>query len=418
MIFNKNLQIFDLPEKTIDFFCDGCRSDEIIESDGGYVCRNCGLILDLPIFQYNSPYNQDSIQVYSNELKKTTKLGTNLERRASSRSCELERMSKMQRIFNEYSNLVLQIADSEFNRIICALHLPNSLKIDCLFGFKNVWKNLKKGTKGRAPEKLVPVILFMVLKVKAINFDFLKFQSILNVNKNDFKEILMEAARYYPAYAKRDRKQLILKKINEICEYFNFNKDFIQIANNILLKFWPFIKNTKDDVIAGVVGTLAIIAKDINSVSISSICDKIGIKMSTINYQVKNHIFGKKRISGFRSLVNSSKLIKEVIEGVVFDLQVVMPEINQALSFGKEIEESDKSEIVIIDLKNEKEHHFNVSLEDFRDVIPYNLHSRLLKFTINTYPLNFLENYINIINRSDFQILKLNKRHPEKGPPI
>jgi len=418
MMFNKNLQIFDLPEKTIGFFCDGCRSEDIIESGGVYVCRNCGLTLDLPIFRYNSPYNQDSIQVYSNELKKTTKLGTNLERRANSRSYELERMSKMQRISNGYRNFVLQIADSEFNRIITALHLPISLKSDCIFVFKNVWKNLKKGTKGRAPEKLVPVILFMVSKVKAINFEIPHFINILNVSKSDFKEILMEASRYYPAYARRDRKQLILKKINEICLSFNFNNDFIKIANIILLKFWPFIKNTKDDVIAGVVTTLTITAKNINSVSISSICDKIGIKMSTINYQVKNHIFGKKRISGFKSLVNSSKLIKEVIEGVVFDALIIKSDIVQDISVGKEIEESDESEIVIIDLKNEKEHHFNVSLEDFRDIVPHNLHSDQLKFTINTYPLNLLENYTNIINRSDFQILKLNKRHPEKGPPI
>ncbi len=422
MMFNKNLQIFDLPEKTIDFFCDGCRSEEIIESGGGYVCRNCGLTLDLPIFQYNSPYNQDSIQVYSNELKKTTKLGTNLERRANSRSCELERMSKMQRICNEYSNLVLQIADSEFNRIITALHLPNSLKIDCIFVFKNVWKNLKKGTKGRSAEKLVPVILFMVLKVKAINFDFLQFKNILNVSKNDFKEILMESSRYYPAYAKRDRKQLILKKINEICEFFNFNNDFGKSANIILRKFWPFIKNTKDDVIAGVVTTLALIAKDINSISISRICDKIGIKMSTINYQVKNHIFVKKKISGFKSLVNSSDLIKEVVEGVVFDALIIKSEIAQDLSVGKEIEESDASEIVIIDLKNEKEHHFNVSLEDFRDIIPFNLHSEPLKFTINCYHLTFLKNYTNIVNKSSFGILKLDKKHYRrkcgKGPPI
>ncbi|MCK4238576.1 MAG: hypothetical protein KAX33_05590, partial [Candidatus Lokiarchaeota archaeon] len=133
-------------------------------------------------------------------------------------------------------------------------------------------------------------------------------------------------------------------------------------------------------------------------------------------------IFGKKKISGFRSLVNSSKLIKEVIEGVVFDALIINSEIAQDISVGKVIEESDKSEIVIIDLKNENEHHFNVSLDDFRDIIPHNLHSGPLKFTINTYPLNFFENYTNIINRSDFQILKLNKMHYRrksgKGPPV
>ena len=280
---------------------------------------------------------------------------------------------------------------------------------------------MKKGSNARAPDKLAPVVLYMLLKVKTILFEL---EDLLTnaKNRNDFKEVLFDACLHYPAYIKRDRRLLIYKKIYGICEFFRFDKEFMKIAYKILVKFWPLIRNTKDDVVVGVVSALTVIAKNIDSVSISRICDKIGIRMSTINYQVKNHIFSKKKISGFRSLVNSSNLIKEVIEGVVFDTQIVLPEINQDLSVGKEIEESDASEIVIIDLKNEKEHHFNVSLEDFRDIIPYNLHSEPLKFTINCYHLTFLKNYTNIVNKSSFGILKLNKKHYRKkcgkGPPI
>ncbi len=416
---------FPLDFNSVNLLCDGCRSDDISESIDGYVCRNCGLIIDVPIFKYNSPYNQDSVQVYSNELKKTTKLGTNLERSSHSRSYEFQRMSKMQNISNEYENFVLSLANSEFNRILTALHLPNSLKNDCISIFRIVWKNLKKGTKARSAEKLAPVILFMVLKVKTINFDIPYLMNILNVEKNDFKEILIDAVCYYPAYAKRDRKPLILKKVNEICDFFNFEKDFMILANIILQKFWPYIKNTKDDVIAGVISTLAVIVKDISSVSISRICDKIGIKMSTINYQVKNHIFGKKKIAGFRSLINSSNLIKELVKCFVFDALIVKSENTQDISVENDIKESNKSEIIIIDLKNDKEHHFNISLEDFRDLIPFNFQSEPLKLTVNSYPLNFLMEYKIKSAKNDIHILKSKKREKflyskksGKGPPI
>jgi len=421
---NNNL---NLPSffNSVNLFCDGCSSDDISESIDGYVCRNCGLIIDVPIFRHNSPYNQDSVQVYSNELKKTTKLGTNLERISNSRSYEFQRMSKMQNISNEYENFVLHLANSEFNRILTALHLPNSLKNDCISIFRIVWKNLKKGTKGRSAEKLAPVILFMVLKVKTINFDVSSFMNILNVNKNDFKEILIETVRYYPAYAKRERKPLILKKVNEICEFFNFDKDFIILANVILQKFWPHIKNTKDDVIAGVISALVVIVKEIRSVSISRICDKIGIKMSTINYQVKNHIFGKKKNAGFRSLINSSNLIRDIVKCFVFNALIVEPETTQDISDENEIKESNNSEIIFLNLNNNKEHHFKISLEDFRDIFPYSFHSEPLKLTVNRYPLNFSTDYENNADKNKINILKLKSREKfpyrkksGKGPPF
>jgi hypothetical protein len=78
---------------------------------------------------------------------------------------------------------------------------------------------------------------------------------------------------------------------------------------------WDNIKNTKDDVIAGLIASISILCsfKDKN-VSVSSICKKLGIKMSTIQSQVKKRIFDEFKISGFTTLIKSTDLLKKVME--------------------------------------------------------------------------------------------------------
>ncbi len=407
-MFKNNLQNFNPFEKNLTIRlknqdviqgCDGCESDNFIESGYGLVCRNCGLTINMPFFRCDIKYNQNSIQTYPNKLKKATKIGSSFERMANMKSCELERMAKMQDISNNYQNLVLQLADVEFKRILTALHLPESLKNDCIAIFKKIWKNMKKGSKARAPDKLAPVVLFMLLKVKTILFE-LEDLLINAKNRNVFKEVLFDACLHYPAYIKRDRRLLIYKKIYRICEFFGFDKEFMKIAYKILVKFWPLIKNTKDDVVVGVVSALTVIAKNIDSVSISRICDKIGIRMSTINYQVKNHIFLKMNISGFTSLKKSYRLIKNVVENMVFDVRVVNTEKAQE----NYSEEENKSEIVVFNLKTDQEHHFNASFEDFWDIIPQNLLKEPLIIMINCYQSNILSRYPNKTNNGNSRL--------------
>ena len=93
-------------------------------------------------------------------------------------------------------------------------------------------------------------------------------------------------------------------------------------SKKILFKLWDNIKNTKDDVIAGLIASISILCsfKD-NNVSVSSICKKLGIKMSTIQSQVKKRIFEEFKISGFTTLIKSTDLLKKAMikmQGCIF----------------------------------------------------------------------------------------------------
>ncbi len=127
-------------------------------------------------------------------------MGTKLEKIADASSNEFERIS------SRYENFVLQLADIEFNRILTALHLSEFLKNECINIFGRVWRYLKKGAKGRIPEKLAPVILYMLLKANEINIDLEKYIDKIKIEKTEFKEILMEALSYYPSHAKKDNR--------------------------------------------------------------------------------------------------------------------------------------------------------------------------------------------------------------------
>jgi len=142
----------------------------------------------------------NSIQHHPNELRRKIRVGTKLERMENGSSFELERIS------SRYKNFVLQLADIEFNRILTTLHLSEFLKNECIDIFGSVWRYFKKGTKGRIPEKLAPVIIYMLLKANEIDIDLKKYIDKIKIEKMEFKEILMEALSYYTSHAKEDKR--------------------------------------------------------------------------------------------------------------------------------------------------------------------------------------------------------------------
>ena len=118
-----------------------------------------------------------------------------------------------------------------------------------------------------------------------------------------------------PQYKERDRKQYIIQKILEISEHFNLGMNFYYQSKLLLYKLWDTIKNTKDDVIAGLVCSISLLcAFNSSKVSVNSICTRLGIKMSTIQSQVKKRIFDQFKIPGFTTLINSTDLLQKVID--------------------------------------------------------------------------------------------------------
>jgi len=117
-----------------------------------------------------------------------------------------------------------------------------------------------------------------------------------------------------PEYKERNRKEYILQRIMEITEHFGLGMYFYYQSKKILYRLWSSIKNTKDDVVVGVATSISALCLQENPITVSDICNRLNIRMSTIHKQVERKIFDRLRIPGFKSLVRSADLLKKVME--------------------------------------------------------------------------------------------------------
>ncbi len=290
--------------------CDICGSTDIIETKEGYVCRTCGLVLEIQKLEYNRPYNRDIIQYAA---LGTTQIGSILERIQNVNSVGLKKLNKLQSIKSN-KEIVLEKAKIEISRIFSSLGLPEAFKDIVFKKFKKIRSALKPGTKYRSPDKLVPILIYFCLKFQNISINEAELLEVSKISKKDFNAFKLQIYIFFPQYKERNRKEYILQKILEISEDLHLGMVFYYQSKKLLYKLWESIKNTKDDVIAGLVASISVLCGFKEKVSVSSICDKLGIKMSTIQSQVKKRIFERFQISGFVSLVKSSEILKKIIE--------------------------------------------------------------------------------------------------------
>lgn len=290
--------------------CDICGSTDIIETKEGYVCRTCGLVLEIQKLEYNRPYNRDIVQYAA---LGTTQIGSILERIQNVNSVGLKKLNKLQSIKSN-KEIVLEKAKIEISRIFSSLGLPEAFKDIVFKKFKKIRSALKPGTKYRSPDKLVPISIYFCLKFQNISINEAELLEVSKISKKDFNAFKLQIYIFFPQYKERNRKEYILQKILEISEDLHLGMVFYYQSKKLLYKLWESIKNTKDDVIAGLVASISVLCGFKEKVSVSSICDKLGIKMSTIQSQVKKRIFERFQISGFVSLVKSSEILKKIIE--------------------------------------------------------------------------------------------------------
>ena len=74
-------------------------------------------------------------------------------------------------------------------------------------------------------------------------------------------------------------------------EHYNLGMTFYLESKIILSKLWDGIKNTKDDVIAGLITSIVALCHYRDKITVNSICSFLNIRMSTIQSQVKERIF-------------------------------------------------------------------------------------------------------------------------------
>ena len=292
-----------------EIHCDNCSSDNIVETREGYSCRSCGIVLEVQKFEYNRPYKENLIQ---HAVLGITQIGSIRERLQDQNSVRLEKLNKLHSIINNKGS-VFNKARIEISRILNYLNLPESPKRAIFDKFKNFYAALKPGTKYRNPEKLVPLTIYFYLKFQNISIKEAELLEVSRISKKEFNAFKLQIQNFFPQYKERNRKEYISQRILEITEHFHLGMDFFYQSKSLMNKLWDGIKNTKDDVVAGLICSLIALCHHKEKIAVNAICKKLGIKMSTIQIQVKKRIFERYKVSGFVSLVKSSNLLKQIM---------------------------------------------------------------------------------------------------------
>jgi len=388
--------------------CDVCNSNNIRETREGYVCGDCGVVLEIQKLEYHRPYDKDIIQ---NAVLGQTQMGFKRERRNSCNSVRLENLNKLDSIRTNEKNVLIK-AKIEIKRILNCLNFPDTDKDLILKKFKAIRLKLTPGTKYRSSEKLVPIVIYFYFKLNNKSISEQELLEVSKISKRDFNAFKLQIINFIPEYVERNRKEYILQKVLEISEHFGLGMVFYYQSKKILYKFWDSIKNTKDDVIAGLVTSISALCLEDTNVKVCSICQRLGIRMSTIHRQVEKNVFERLNISGFKSLVKSSDLLKKIM----IKMGLIDSPVNE------EEEQVDIVEIKLGTAENVFNSHdiFNYYLYAFKDV-KNNPSIFSMKFN-NPIKLNLFEKSgierIDKFSEDHIFDLEFWKYHYPRGPPL
>ncbi len=289
--------------------CDICGSCDIVETREGFTCRDCGIVLEVQKLEYHRPYDADIVQY---AVLGKTQMGYKSERIRAKNSVRLEGLNRLDSHRTSEENIVTS-ARIAIKSILTNLDFPLSDSISILEIFKRIRAQLGKGTKYRSAEMLVPCVIYFYYKHNNTPISEKDLLEVSNISKKDFNEFKIPMASLWPQYKERDRKEYIIQRILEITEHFDLGMPFYYQSYKILSRFYESIKNTKDDVIVGLITSITLLCSQPKGVSVSALCERLGIKMSTIHRQVERKIMDRFRVPGFKSLVKSASLLKKVM---------------------------------------------------------------------------------------------------------
>ena len=300
-----------------DLSCDICSNSDVIETKEGYVCRSCGVVLEIQRLEHHKPYNEDSNQY---AILGMTQIGSVRERFQHSNSVHLNNLNRLNSIKSN-KEAVYNRARLEISRIFTSLNLPDSFKNDVFEKFKRVYSSLKPGTKYRSSDKLVPICIHYVLKSNNVWLKESDLLEVSRINKKEFNSFKLTMKRFMPKFEVVDKQESVLGIVYSIVETIKLGMPMFHKIKQIVLKGWNLFSNTKETVIAGVAISLGIFSSssyDRKCISINSICKKLGIRPSTIQSQIENKLFKRFKIHGFTTLMKSRDIIRATIKKLGF----------------------------------------------------------------------------------------------------
>jgi len=186
-------------------------------------------------------------------------------------------------------------------------------KKEFLYFFEKVQTRVPPGKKISKLEILIPMIIFVFLRMKLAPITPVKFADSNIMTKADLSNNLRECLPYIPEYQTRDRKGLILSMIEHVGKKLTYPIEFLEECEILLDVFWKELSSTTERVTAATAFCLTLIYVEDAPPPFKGICDEFGVEMSTVIYQIKYKLVKRHRVEGFTTLRQSLPLIKQFL---------------------------------------------------------------------------------------------------------
>ena len=197
----------------------------------------------------------------------------------------------------------------EYSAKFLAIYQDFNLK-ECKLLYLDIYKKIKKGDQYRTHLKLLPIVIFFYLRINDVNFTFDNFINAGSLSRKELRDGIKKLAPLFPKGAYKNRKEIVLAKINQIIKHFEFSPPFLQTSQILLDKYGHLINNTKEKITACTICLLVIFKLKIPNVGYSHVCSELGVKMSSVLYQIEHKILERMNIEGFRGFKKTPEILE------------------------------------------------------------------------------------------------------------
>jgi len=213
-----------------------------------------------------------------------------------------------------YNFYILPFSET-FDSIVKELKLYELVfyKNDCRELFYRVLSRVKKCTKFRNVQLLIPSVVYTVFRAKGVTIKSLDFCRASNVSLADFKEGLFIVSPVYLDYVKRDREKFVYQLIAKMIAQFSLDSTFKDVTREIFRRFFPLFKNTTDNIAAGLIITLSFVVLDYKLPAFSKIFEALGTSITRAHYHIKRKIFLPNQLGDFIGFAKSRERLKQFL---------------------------------------------------------------------------------------------------------
>lgn len=176
--------------------------------------------------------------------------------------------------------------------------------------YYNVRDLINPNTHFTTLDKLGPGLLYIFLKTRGVLLVLPAFLDLWNVEYYKFTTDLKKILKLYPEFSTRDKKTIIKKYIATILKSFKVEERIHSHALTLFDHFYPLVQYTKEEIVAAVICVLTAISFDLTEVSMRFICNRAGIRQSSLHKSIIRKIYPYLGIPSNCKLRTSFELIK------------------------------------------------------------------------------------------------------------